>query len=185
MGFFRGIKLDVHAKALSTSFAKLREEQFSCILHNVEHALQLRVAADRRVLSGDADSTLKAFQYWTLMIETRLYRYVQEGELDKFSGMAMKHGWTGEREIVSRRIADINSHRDNPAEQIVHVAIPIADYLFMERRDPRVWAIMGQTLVPFHLQTQTVIANEFGDQQRVHELQLQLEYACNTHRGRD
>jgi len=184
MGFFKDIGLDVHAHALATLFIKLREEQFSCILNNVEQVAGEQVRADRRNLRGEADLSLKAFQYLKLMTFAKQHGYVAPKDFDKFNGMAMKHGWNNEREAVSELMREFATYQDNPVEQVVHVAIPIADYMLDGRKDPRVWTVIGPTLSAFSIQTEIMIANEFGDQQTAHESQIQLEVLCQAFEGR-
>lgn len=185
MGFFRDISLDVHAHALATLFAKLREEQFSCILHNVEHVVGEHVISERRTLKGEADICLKTFQHWILIVFVSQHSYVPKPDFDKFNGMVMKHCWNGGHNVLGALFKEIDQHRDNPAEQIVHVAIPIANYMLEGRNDPRVWAVIGQTLAAFSLQTQIVIADEFGDKHTAQQLQMQLEtlYSLSERRG--
>jgi hypothetical protein len=179
MGFFRDISLDVHVRALATLFAKLREEQFSCILHNVEHVVGEHVISERRTLKGETDICLKAFQYWILIVFVSQHSYVPKPDYDKFNGMVMKHCWNLGHDVLGELFKEIDEHRENPAEQIVRVAIPIADYMLEGRKDPRVWAAIGQTLAAFSLQTEIVIANEFGDKHTSQQLQMQLETLCS------
>ena len=175
MGFFKNISLDVHAQALAATFAKIREDQFSCILSNVERVLGISVATEKLVLSGEADLSLKGFQFWILLRFMSAQGYLSSQEADMFNGMVMKHGWNANRDAVRDCCLNLEKYHQDSADQLLHVAMPIADYLLGDHIDPTVWVVMGRTLFVFSTQTQLAIAREFRDKQTIEGLQSLLE----------
>lgn len=179
MGFFRNISMDVHAQSVAANLVKIRDEQFSCILHNVEHVVGEAVIPNRRILGGTADLSLKGFQFWILLRSMAAHGYVPKKDYDTFNGMVMHHSWSQERDAVSDYMLRFDKYNNDSAAQIVQVAIPIADCLFEDRKDPRFWAVIGQTLAVFYLQTEFAIASEFNDKPTMQGLQAQIESLCS------
>jgi hypothetical protein len=180
MGFFKNISMDVRAQSLAGKLAKIREEQFSCVLHTVEQVLGERVTSAKRNLAGEADLSLKGFQLWILLNSVRGRGYLSRQHADIFAGMVIKHGWDAERDAVRDYCLGFDEHHADSAAQIVQVAVPIADYLLDDRKDPRVWAVIGQTLAFFALQTDFATASEFGDKQTMAMRQSQVEELCRS-----
>ncbi len=179
-GFFRSFTLSARAEMIAASFKQLRNEQFDCNVHNIETLLGCAVPSDRRVLGGEADLALKGYQLW--LFSQVAHRYVPLRELQEFTGLLVLAGWKDDREVVEAYCLEFHEYRNNYPEQIVHVAIPVANYI-APGSDLVAWTIVARIMPILTIGIQMVLAQEFNDKQELPLLRQQLQEAQLAARG--
>ncbi len=173
MGFFRSANFIVHARSIAEKFKQIREDQFSSAVYNAEHALKKAVPRERRVLGGEADIAMKGYQFWITLGILNANTYVAKQHAKEFIGHLIVAGWRDEHEAVDHFCLELQQHRDNPAEQMVNVAFPIADYI-CDCHDPFVATDIARFLPVFAIRTELAVSSEFGDKRAVELLEEQL-----------
>jgi len=173
MGFVRSASFTVHARSIAEKFKKIREDQFSTAVYNAEHSLKKVVRPERRVLGGEADLALEGYQLWIALRILRSSKYVAEQHAREFVGHLIVAGWRDQHEAVDRYCLEFHKYRDNPIEQMVNVAFPIADYI-CGFHDPTVATSIATFLPVFAIGTELAVSSEFGDKRAVETLEEQL-----------
>ena len=173
MGFSRLASFTGHARSIAEEFKKIREDQFSSAVYNAEHTLKKVVPRERRVLGGEADLSLKGYQAWISLSVLRRSGYVAEQHAKEFFGHLVVAGWRDEHEAVDRYCLEIHKYRDNPIEQMINVAFPIANYI-CGFHDPSVATSIAMFLPFFAIGTELAVSREFGDKRAVETLEEQL-----------
>ena len=174
MGFFRSASFTSHARSIAEKFKKIREDQFSSAVYNAEQALKKVIPRERRVLGGEADLALKGYQAWITLRVLHSSRYVAEQHAKEFIAHLIVAGWRDQHEAVDHYCLEFHKCRDNPIEQMVNVAFPIADYI-CGFHDPTVATSIAMFLPAFAIGTELAVSSEFGDKQALETLGEQSE----------
>jgi hypothetical protein len=170
MRFFKTAGMLLHAQSIAAKFERIRRDQFSSIVYNLEHALHQTAPPEKHALGGDADLALKGYQIWIALRTLRFRKYLPESDIEAFTGLLISAGWLADREAVDRYCREFHKYASNEAEQAVRVAIPIAGYL-TGTPDPVVWSSVAIFLPVFAIGTELAIASDFDDKKSVKLLQ--------------
>ena len=178
--FFKKIKLDVHAQALSRAFDSMRSEYYSCIVANAKSAIASRFPTEKANLGGKADICLKGVQCLISMAFVRQMKYVpREDDANMLVGCLMHHSWSDDRDAVSHYVLEFKDIWNQTPELVAKIALEIVNYILGEDSDPWDSALLmsqtSRTLAPFPSAIRFSIAKEFKDRNTVENLQAEVE----------
>lgn len=171
MGFFKSISLRTRAEKIASNFAIFRKEQFDFTVRNIANR---KIPYYQQILGGDADFALKGYQLWVFAIFPRTSDYMPAPNFREFAGYVSLALYGNEQKAVEGYFHQFHEYRKDEADQLIRVAIPIADYIVGES-DPVAWTITARLLPIFTINTQMVIADEFNDRRTLQSLELQMK----------
>jgi len=179
MGFFKSAMLRGHAAAISKNFGKLRSLYFDFIVREIKIKLGTDAAPDQMTLGGEADLALRAFQYWLYLPFSIAHPYVSEEHYREFSGHLLMELSGKSQKAVEAYFFDFEGQRNNYADLIAHVALPIARTI-TPLLEFEALAITGNILPFFAIESQIAIAEQFSDKETATQLESQKRIKYET-----
>lgn len=183
MGFPDSASLQLHAVRIAEDFRALRLQHFARVLRAIENETKLRPISGRRQLGGSADSALRSYQLVIFTFFWMEHPYFPREHFREFAeylifalvGPDQQRVHECFREFVAyQERATREGSEEAQAELLRRLSIPIAEYIVPEP-NLTVWGIAARLMPLFTIDTQSVIAKEFGDQLTLRVLLSQMK----------
>jgi hypothetical protein len=159
---------------IADRFCTVRECQFNSAVKTIQRRLGHELATSIVRLGGDADCALKGYQLWITTAFLVAHRHIPRSKSQAFFGMLNLAVAGKDSERTLEDCQECHKHRHDPAEQIVRVAFPVANYITSESH-PVAVTLVADLMPIFICNTQIVLADAFGDRSTLKELQSQSE----------
>jgi hypothetical protein len=174
MKFFKSVGLRAHAANLIKGFGSVRGQHFDFIVRQLQDQLKSDLIPSQLTPDCKADLALRGFQLWLYMAFSIMHPYVPDRDDSEFSSYVVT-ALSGEfKKEVEGYLIKFNEHRNNYPNLVCEVAFSLAMKIDSDI-DPRGLAIIATLLPVLALNTQMVIADEFGDKTTGDILESQMK----------
>ncbi|MDR3749627.1 MAG: hypothetical protein P4M04_16010 [Acidobacteriota bacterium] len=172
-----------HAHKVAGELARVRAWQFKCVLRDIDTNLDPLIVLGSRVLGGNADIALRGFQCWILAEFLAKYPPVHRNEnREVIDWLMFAVSGLQDQPQVRKFYQELCKHRDSAAGQVACVSVPVANYIVPEG-NPDAWSIVTVLMPFFVLNTQMVIAKQFGDWPTFDDLQRRFDSLRDRYPG--
>ena len=159
---------------IADGFDTVRKSQFESAVKVIQRRLRHELSTLRTSLGGDADCALKGFQLWLATRFLATHPYVPPSESKTFFGL-LNVGVSGEDlQHALGYLQEFHEYRRDPIEQCVQVAFPVANYITLTPH-PIAATLVGRLMPVFICNTESVIADAFGDRATLDQLQSDMQ----------